>query len=354
MTELTHTQSVDIERQGALYVQGCKITAGARVGPPPPSYRLAKILVLAKRASERIMEPASATLIQKQYRAYKTHKVQREECRAAASNFIATVWRAHQQRLLAAMELQRKLYAALRIQTAARRLHAKAFRLNVLATRIQKHARGILTRRRYREALVALRSIQATWQMVRSQVVGRRLAGATARLQAGALLSKYQKGGFSHERHERFVWLSKDRKKLCWADAALATAASEERAKFVNIEAVTAVTSDVKTSLMKKMKRRAENSSIKELLRKPAAALISGRALPLDAACAFSLISRDRMLDLYAPDETTCASWLRDLRTILVYAHHFDHKAAVGAIEAGIRRGSLVEPPEEPQAAAAA
>ena len=321
-----------------IYLRGCRITAGARAGPPPPSWRTAKMLVLARRASSRIMKPAAATSIQKAYRRARNDRA----TKIAAANTIIATWRIHADRV------QRES-CIIKLQSAVRRHQAMLKRTELLAQllpcilRIQATARGIAIRKHAQKMSAAACLVQASWRMVRSQVVGRRLAGATARLQAGGLIAKYPKGGLSHERHERFMWLSKDRKKLCWTSPATKDARSSEADKSVSMLGVTAVSDGLKTTLLKKMGRRADAGAGRELMRTPAE-LLGGRARPLDAACAFSLIGSDRVLDLVAPDEGTRSQWLRDLRTLLVYGHHLDHEAAVGAIEAGMRRGSLADP----------
>ena len=35
---------------------------------------------------------------------------------------------------------------------------------------------------------------------------------------------------------------------------------------------------------------------------------------------------------------------VRDLRTLLLFGHHLDHRAGTGAITAGMGRGSLADP----------
>lgn len=267
------------------------------------------------------MKPAAATVIQQAYR----RACQERQTRAShAQRTIVKSWRNHltKKRVRSAIIMQ----AAVRRHLAAKQRADILARLTPMVLCIQGCVRGMLARRQLRDALAAACSIQASWRMARSKVVGCRLAGATARLQAGAVLAKYrQKGGLSHERHAKFVWLSKDRQKLCWTDPAAKDARSSEADKSVSMKAVTAVSSGVKTSLMKKVEK-------------------APWTRPLDGACAFSLIGSDRVLDLVAPDRASQEHWLRDLRTILVYGHHLDHKVAVGAIEAGMRRGSLAEP----------
>jgi len=304
------------------------------------------MLVLARRASSRIMKPAAAACIQRAYVRYRA-----EQHTRTAASIIAAQWRAHHQQVnrgLAATKLQAharrlkakraswQILAAIKVQAAVRGLAARKLCRHLLATRIQAQARMVLASRHYRKVQRATCVIQASWQMARSKVVGKHLAGAVERLQAGAVLSKYQQGGLSHERHERFMWLSTDRKKLCWSDPASREGRRNDNAKSVEMETITAVSGGVKTSLMKKMGRRADGLSVKDLL-------TGGRSRPLEASRAFSLIGRDRVLDLVAPNNETQQVWLRDLRTLLVYGHHLDHKAAVGAIEAGVRRGSLAE-----------
>lgn len=251
-----------------------------------------------------------------------------------------------------ACHIRKESAAVIILQAVARQRQAKRWRLELIARivpmtlRIQARARGASTRRQLREAHAAARRIQAAWRSARSRVVGRRLAGATARLQAGLFLSKYQKGGLSHERHERFVWLSKDKTKLCWTRPTEHGSRCSETDKSVSMEAVTAISTGCKTELMKKMERRAGGAGAggaNEMLRK-VSQLFGARSRGLDADCALSLIGSDRVLDLVAPDEATRTLLLRDLRTLLLYGHHLEHKAALGAVEAGVRRGSLVEP----------
>merc|ERR1711918_64104 len=68
------------------------------------------------------------------------------------------------------------------------------------------------------------------------------------------------------------------------------------------------------------------------------------RALPLDEACAFSVLTHERKtLDFVAPSAPARTMWLRDLRTLLLYGHYLDHAKAREAVEAGVRRGSLNE-----------
>jgi len=340
-------QTVQPEAIQTILQSGCKITAGARAGPPPPSWRLARQLVLSRRASSRIIKPAAASAIQK---AYRQAKQAREEHAARASLHSSfKVWRATVQAQAARCELEE--LSAIALQAAARGHCAKTQRRALLASllpallRLQALARSRIASRGLHAAVAAARCIQSHWRMVRSRVVGQRLTGALARLQNGAVLDKYQKGGLSHERRRRFVWLSKDRQKLCWTEPSAADSRCSATDKSVDMEAITAVSAGVKTKLMKKMGRRAEASAAELILRKPVDALLSGaKAQPLDASCAFSLIGRDRVLDLVAPSEDLQAQWLRDLRTLLLFGHHLDHSAGMDAITAGMGRGSLADP----------
>lgn len=325
-----------------LYLRGCKITLGARAGPPPPSWRKAKMLVFSRRASSRIMKPAAATAIQQAYR----HVLHLRAVVRATTKLQATA-----RRLRVVQQKVRMEHAATVLQAAARRRQAvvrvQADAQARVVARIQAAARGRYLRRHLREENAAARTVQASWRMARSRVVGQRLAGAQARLQAGVRLAKYQAGGLSHERHERFVWLSKDRTKLCWTHPAAQDARCSATDKGVAMERITAVAKGVQTPLMKKMDRRAGNptqGTTTELLQKLAERLGARRARELDEQCAVSLIGSERVLDLYAPDEATRTQWLRDVRTLLVYSHTLEHSKALGAVEAGIRRGSLAEP----------
>ena len=172
--------------------------------------------------------------------------------------------------------------------------------------------------------------------MVRSQVLGARLAGAATRLRTGGVLEKYRAGGRSHERHARRVWVSNDLQRLCWAPVG-ALDAKASAVRSVEMSKVAAVSNGAKTALLKKVKARAHSGFN-----------LFARRLPLADDCAFSLIGSERTLDFVAPDAGARRQWMRDLRTLLLYAHHLDAAAAAIAVKAAavprLSEASVVAP----------
>lgn len=313
------------------------------------------MLVLAQRASGRILEPAAATLIQKAWVQVLTARAQ---ARDAAVTTIGRMWHRHQlhvrktqaavklqtttRRCLAVKQRRRLLLeaaAAVTLQAASRRLLAVALRRDRLAamlpslTLLQARARGMAARRRLHAAVAAARRVQACWRMVRAGVVKRRLAGAASRLRRGVELGKYRAHGVRHERRGVNVFVSDDLQQLCW------TCAASGKTHAVPLATVSAVCAGVKTRRLKAQERRCEP-------RGAAGALLDALApaLPLPAECALSLLTSERApLDLVAPSATARDAFLRDVRALLTYAHHLDHTQAVAALRAGVRRGSLAE-----------
>jgi len=340
MAQETPTQTLEVmkEKPMTLHQRGCKITLGAYAQSKMPTWRQARILVLAKRASSRIMTDPAAVQIQAAWRAHVIAKEEHAELREVtrkAAHVIQTASRVH---LAKVRRVREELTASVHLQAAARRLLARRQRRHLMfdiVLAIQMRARCWLARSRLREARAAACAIQACWRMVRSQVLGSRLANAARRLRAGSILSKYRAGGRIHERHERRVWVTEDLQRLCWSPVSSKPA---DEPKSISMSTVTAVTVGAKTTLMKKMERRADGKGLKFAVER-----VMWRALPLNDACAFSVIGTDRVLDFVAADTASAKQWLRDLRTTLLYSHHLDHEAAVSALEAGARRGSLTE-----------
>lgn len=307
------------------------------------------MLVLARRASSRILKPAAATRLQQAWCHARDERTRRKEVAAVKLQASERSWRAR-------IERKRAVSAAITLQAVARRRHARSVYTKALSAlhpplvRIQAGARAYAARSRLQKAGDAAKAIQSSWRMVRSKVLAARLHAAAARLRGGSVLSKYRAGGRRHERHDRFVFVSKDLQKLCWAPSAAAADCCE--VKHVAMSTITAVSAGCKTSLMKKMEKRCRASSDEgELPRtmsfQRAVSLRRGRAasraLPLDGECAFSLISRDRVLDFVTADASAQRRWLKDLRTVLLYSHHLDHNAAVHALQAASSRCSLSE-----------
>lgn len=217
---------------------------------------------------------------------------------------------------------------------------------------IQANARGRAARMVYARSVSAARVLQSCWRMARGRVLGSRLGSSAARLRGGGLLFKYRGGGvgLKRERVKRFVWLTHDLQQLCWADAPpSANGGGGEGVRMMPMEHITAVSTGCKTEPLKRALLKNDGGSKKRLPR-----LGARTARPLDEACAFSIIGRERVLDFVADDSPTARRWLSDLRTILTFGHHLDHKAAVQAVEAGVRRGSLADAPPLQVAASAA
>ena len=147
-------------------------------------------------------------------------------------------------------------------------------------------------------------------------------------------MGKYlQRRGGKHERHERFAWVSDDLQQLMWAPVADAHDQSASKLRTIPMASITAVTEGVKTHILKKMAKRAAepHSSISlSFSRKP---LQLRAPLALDENCAFSVICRERVIDFYAEDQASRDAWLRDLKTALMYAHTYDQKAAMAAVQ---------------------
>lgn len=224
--------------------------------------------------------------------------------------------------------------------------------------RLQAAARGMLARKHLRSALLATKLIQTTWRRVSDQVLRRRLARAADSLRKGGSLAKYRKHGAmpaARERHAKFVWVSDDLQRLHWAPSE-AQRGDASVVRTVPMAGITAVTDGVKTRLMKKMERRAAAANdpsrtvsfgkraisfgAKQAV--PAAEPVSGRSfgrsllrkpLTLDESCAFSVLCAERVLDFVAEDKATRDRWLRDLKCVLAYAHHFDPTAAKRSVQ---------------------
>jgi len=93
--------------------------------------------------------------------------------------------------------------------------------------------------------------------------------------------------------------------------------------RAIPMASITAVTDGVKTPLLKMMGKRADRTT--SFSRKP--------AKPLEESCAFSIICRERVVDFYAADRASRDGWLRELQTVLRYAHTYDHRAAAAAVQ---------------------
>ena len=376
-------QNMSIERENStpnveaepLYQPGCKITHGARHGLRPPTWQEAFELVSTKRASERILAPAAARLIQMSWKERAARRREAEQCLADTLARRAVQLQRAWRRRTAMQQLKTWRCASTKVSSAfrGRKQRQQYLRMKAAAIscvlRIQRAARGLLARRSLQAAVRAAKTVQATWRRVSDQVLKRRLTRAADALRKGGSLSKYRKHGAIKERHHKHVWVSDDLQTLHWApsaeqrndyESAVATGgtwrapvvAKTSAVRSIPMAGITAVTDGVKTRLMKKMDRRAAAA------RHTRDALVSGQTtssgeprpaeddslltrtislvkkpLALDRSCAFSIICHERVLDFIAADKRTRDAWLRNLQTALLYAHHFDHHKAKRSVQ---------------------
>jgi len=357
----TIVDDIDPEQLEPLHQPGCKITRGAGITLPAPSFATAMQLVIEKRASSRILLPIAAVKIQQAWVSQLDSRRATATARTSAATTIQSSWRraadraaflrtraatelhaaqaravtalqAAQRRHTAQVAYARQQHAATQIAAAARgwaRRVAYQRRVSEIRgplARIQAAARGWLARRHLAEARRSARTIQTTWRRVRCQVLRRRLARAANALRHGGKLDKYRKRrGGTHERHQRYAWCSDDLQHFLWAPVADRYDDEAVKLRSIPMASITAVCEGVKTPLLKKMERRAnEPQRMLSFARQPRA---------VDEACAFSIICRERVIDFYAADRPSRDRWLRDLKTALAYAHTYDQKAAMAAVE---------------------
>lgn len=334
------------ERRDAVHQPGCKITKGAGMSLPAPSFALAMQLVMEKRASSRILAPIAAEKIQSAYRARATARAAAKAERATAAQKISTAWRQHvaltaaaatalqtawrqhlAQQSFAAQRLAQARIAAVQRGRAQRRMYrATLLEISGPLARIQAAARGRIARRHLKRARAGARLVQSTFRRVRAKLLRRRLARAANALRQGGKLAKYrQRVGGKHERHQRFAWVSEDLQHFMWSPVQDRFDEEAVKLRSIPMASITAVTEGVKTPLLKKMEKRAAE---------PHRMLSFSRAaLKVDENCAFSIICRERVVDFYAPDQPSRDRWLRDLKTALTYGHTYDHSAAMAAVE---------------------
>lgn len=345
-TLIQHALMDAYERRDAIHQPGCKITKGAGISLPAPSFALAMQLVLEKRASSRILAPIAAGKIQLAYRARVAARAANMARQSEAATALQTAWRCRTKRFACAataVQMAWRMHAAQMSFAAQRRAQARiaavqrgrlrrrAYRATLLEIRgplahIQAAARGYIARRHLKLARAGARLVQSTFRRVRAKLLRRRLARAANALRQGGKLAKYrQRKGGKHERHQRFAWVSEDLQHFMWAPVQDRLDEDALKLRSIPMASITAVTEGVKTPLLKKMEKRAAE---------PQRMLSFSRAaLAVDTNCAFSVICRERVIDFYAPDQPSRDRWLRDLKTALTYGHTYDHNAAMAAVE---------------------
>jgi len=234
----------------------------------------------------------------------------------------------------AARERRRQEMEELMAKEAAEadRLWEEEKRRNAAAIKLQTAMRRTMAQLYLKLALAAVRVCQSTWRMLHIQIIRRRLVNAALVLQKGAVMLKYkQKGvvlGLNHEPHRRFVWLSKDMRNLCWSKPEEQEFRENARAmghdmmsdgnrvipnKTLGLSTVSAISTGAKTEVLIKMDK---DSFTRSLFAQKKPGCIDDNA--------FSIISPQRRLDLYAESRKERDSWSNALRVILMHGHTVD------------------------------
>jgi len=224
----------------------------------------------------------------------------------------------------------RRLLAARQFALACKRrddkLHAAASEAWAAACYIQKYVRGMLARLQRQRVLAAATYIQASFRMVRMTLLRRRLQRALAFLKEGSVLAKYKQGGVLRGVQFRYVRLTNDETCFEWGPVPMADGSSNrsdvENKKWLPLKSVSAVSDGAKTKLMKKMANRESDPSFIDKaihLMAPKLTLDGGQA-----GRGFSIIFRERTLDLVAPTRAARDQWLGNIEVVLTHKHTFD------------------------------
>jgi hypothetical protein len=273
-------------------------------------------------------------------------KARRQRERYAAERAGARTLQTSTRGLLARCELGRRRANAAELARRkaeeaaelARRKEEEAAELarrNASATTLQATVRMRQARRFRHLAMLAVSVFQSTWRMLHIQKIRRRLVQAALVLQQGAVMLKYkQKGGVmgtNHEPHRRFVWLSKDMRNLCWSKPEeqedkengrqsklrsghfMADGYQVIPEKTLGLSTVSAISTGAKTEVLVKM---GKDSFTRSLFASKKPGSIDDNA--------FSIISPQRRLDLYASSNEQRDAWSSALRVILMHGHTVD------------------------------
>jgi hypothetical protein len=189
-----------------------------------------------------------------------------------------------------------------------------------------------------------VRVLQSIWRMLRIQLIRKRLVEAALVLQKGAVMLKYKQNGgplgTNHEPHRRFIWLSKDMRNLCWSkpdeqdeaakeatrkrSGSAGAAGSRARAfmsdrnrviasKTIGLSVVSAISTGAKTEVLTKMDKGGFTQRL----------FATKKEGSIDEN-AFSIISPQRRLDLYAESTAEREAWSKALRVVLLHGHTVD------------------------------
>ena len=122
----------------------------------------------------------------------------------------------------------------------------------------------------------------------------------------------FQKHGRKGAPHSRFVWLTADETRVCWAKAEAADGSDSQTRKvqkdaLVYVEKIKAVERGRKTKVFQRQS--------------------DGGKAP-DALC-FSLVAEDRTLDIVAPDVATAELWISAISYLSLFAHAARERATL-------------------------
>ena len=135
----------------------------------------------------------------------------------------------------------------------------------------------------------------------------------------------FQKHGRMGKPHDRYVWLSKDETRVCWAKPEVVSAASAsgrmkrliKKDQVVYIENVRAIERGRKTAVFQRWSGKSGKS---------AAEPTGSQRSTLDLRC-FSLVTEGRSLDLVAEDQGMAEAWIEALSYLWLFAHSMRERA---------------------------
>jgi len=184
--------------------------------------------------------------------------------------------------------------------------------------------------------MAAARTIQSLFQMARTMRLLKQLFGAVAWLRQGGVLWKFRGGALVEDTwHPRIVKLSADLRQLLWTRIPGSTvstprltkknAEGDLREKALPMESITALAEGAKTVKLKKRAQAEDEEAAPSMLTRTYT-FAKGAPKPSHVKddCTFSIISRERTLDLAADSPAQRAKWMSYLQLLLVQQHTFD------------------------------
>jgi len=185
----------------------------------------------------------------------------------------------------------------------------------------------------------------------------KQLFSAVAWLRQGGVLWKYREGTLVDDSwHPRFVKLSGDLKQLLWTRVPGATMStprltkknsqSDLHEKGLPMEYITALAVGAKTMKMKKGTKAADADDAAPSMLTRTATLVKGSApkpTHVKEDCSFSIISRERTLDLAADSPELRAKWMGYLQLLLVQQHTFNSASVLNGVSAAPGDAGLLQ-----------